>query len=157
MVFDQKIITHSPQETAALGQALANSLITESDKEGSQRCPRIVCLYGPLGAGKTTLTQGFAKALGLTARLLSPTFIIVRRYSIPKRDRFFYHIDLYRVETERALSELGIDEIFANPAAAIVVEWAEKLGERLPEKRIDVHLGLEDSGAHSVEVRSHGQ
>ena len=77
MDFNNKIITKSAQETAKVGASLAQYL-------ERREVPHILCLYGQLGSGKPTFTQGFARGLGITTRLLSPTFIIVRRYQTPK-------------------------------------------------------------------------
>ena len=87
MDINHEIITDSAQATAKVGEALAHGL-----------AGRIICLYGDLGSGKTTFTQGFAKGLGIATRLLSPTFIIVRRYDIPssgKSEKFFYQCKVF--------------------------------------------------------------
>ncbi len=145
------MVTKSAQETAGVAEALARHVLGEG--KGKEPSFNSICLYGALGAGKTTFTQGFARGLGIGTRLLSPTFIIVRRYSIPKNSRMFYHMDLYRVEGQEALEALGIDEIFAYPDALVVVEWAEKLGDLLPDKRIEVHLSVQNDGKHQITIK----
>ncbi len=137
---NREIITNSAAETAEVGQKVAGER------------PKLVCLYGELGSGKTTFTQGFAKGLGLTGRLLSPTFIIVRRYDVPKNS-FFYHVDLYRITTVDDLDELGLSEIFKDPRAVVVIEWAERLGELLPERRVDIKFKTLDDGKHSISIK----
>ena len=127
------IITKSARETQTFGQAVAASLIGQRKQH-----PRIFCLYGELGSGKTTYTQGFAKGMGLSSRLLSPTFIIVRRYSLIRGETFFYHIDLYRIKNAGDLDGLGLREIFSDPNAIILIEWAQRLRALLPEKRTDI-------------------
>jgi tRNA threonylcarbamoyladenosine biosynthesis protein TsaE len=114
--------------------------------------PRILCLYGQLGSGKTTFTQGFARGLGITSRLLSPTFIIVRRYDIPSSEQFLYHIDLYRLKNVTEMEELGLDEIFTDLRSYVVIEWAEKLGELLPKHRIDIRFTVVDYGKHKITI-----
>lgn len=146
MQFDQSMHTSSAQETKDVGRKLAEELMAV--KRGEQA--RILCLYGELGSGKTTFTQGFAKGLGITKRLVSPTFIIVRRYQVPKDSSFLYHVDLYRLESIDELEELGFSEIFADPHAFVVIEWAEKLGERLPKHRIDIRFSVLKDGAHTI-------
>lgn len=136
-----KIITKDAQETSKLGEDLA--------RVGDGR---IFCLYGDLGSGKTTFTQGFARGLGVTVRLLSPTFIIVRRYDLPKHN-FFYHVDLYRLTSIAQMDGLGISEIFADPRAFIVVEWAEKLGKLLPVHRTDISFETMEDGRHTVWIK----
>lgn len=132
----QTIITKNAKETQKLGEKLA-AYITGAKKEGTQ-VPHIVCLYGELGAGKTVFTQGFAKGLGLPSRLVSPTFIIVRRYDLQNYAQYFYHVDLYRLEKMKDIDGLGLKEIFDDKQVVVVVEWAERLGKLLPAKRIDV-------------------
>lgn len=121
-------ITEDFEKTQELGEKFAREL-----KAGD-----IICLYGDLGSGKTTFTQGLAKGLGIKNRIISPSFIIVRKYKLI--DKNFYHIDLYRVENERDIEGLGLDEIFDDKNSIIVIEWAEKLGFKLPKERIDIYF-----------------
>lgn len=132
----QTIITNNAKETQKLGEELA-AYIIKGRKEGTV-VPHIVCLYGELGAGKTVFTQGFAKGLGLTSRLVSPTFIIVRRYDINLCVQYLYHVDLYRLHKIEDIEALSLVELFKDQHAIVVVEWAERLGRLLPRKRIDV-------------------
>jgi len=113
------------------------------------KSPRVLCFYGELGTGKTTFVQGFAKGLGITSRLLSPTFIIVRRYNIPDSAGFLYHLDLYRVE-EKDLAELGVSDMLSDPDSIVVIEWAEKLGNWLPKDRVDITFSVLPNGNHEI-------
>lgn len=140
MVQPQTIITQSAGETAKVGERL------------SVDRPKIVCLYGELGSGKTTFAQGFAKGLGITTRLLSPTFIIVRRYQLKTSSGFLYHIDLYRVSKKEEIEALGISEIFSDSKSIVLVEWADKLRELLPDSRIDIHFRALDYGKHKITI-----
>ena len=144
MDFNHPLITTSPQETAHIGQEFGNWV--------REKGIHIVCLYGELGSGKTTFAQGFAKGLGITTRLLSPTFIIVRRYPIPRQAGFLYHIDLYRIEGEKAFFGLGLPEILANSDSIVLVEWAEKLTGLLPKERIDIRFSVSGDGKHQVSI-----
>lgn len=128
-----------------MGEKLARDLA--SREEG-----HILCLYGQLGSGKTTFTQGFARGLGITSRLLSPTFIIVRRYQIPGKELFLYHVDLYRLHFLSEMEGIGIPEIFTDLASYTVVEWAERLGELLPGNRIDIKFKVMDDERHKITV-----
>jgi len=132
----QTIITNNAKETQRLGEELA-AYIIKGRKEGTG-VPQILCLYGELGAGKTVFAQGFAKGLGLPSRLVSPTFIIIRRYDIEKYAQYLYHVDLYRLHKIEDIQGLGLTELFNDKHAIVVVEWAERLGRLLPRKRIDV-------------------
>jgi tRNA threonylcarbamoyladenosine biosynthesis protein TsaE len=88
--------------------------------------PRLVILRGDLGAGKTTLVKGIAAALSAAdpEEVTSPTFTLVHEYQGPKVK--IYHLDLYRLETERELATLGLEEMIADPSALVLVEWGEK-------------------------------
>ncbi len=105
-------ISHSPEETQALGEACG--------KEA--RSGLVVALTGDLGTGKTQWTKGFARGLGITERVLSPTFALI---NVHRSGRLpFYHIDLYRLESKQQVLSAGLEE-FLNPDGVTVVEWAE--------------------------------
>ena len=89
----------------------------------------IILLTGELGAGKTTFVQGLAGALGVKDRIISPTFMLVRKHRIrqPKtRIKNVYHIDLYRLEGELDIRSLGLEDIFADESGLFLIEWGEK-------------------------------
>jgi len=128
-----EVFTKSATETEKLGQKIANNL------KGGET----LCFYGELGSGKTTFIQGLAKGLGIKKRVLSPTFIIMREYQIRGRKRKakrFYHIDLYRIKNKEDVEVLGLEEIWSNPENIVAIEWAEKIKEILPKKRIDIYF-----------------
>lgn len=110
--------TKTPKQTQKIAADLAAGFKTQGG---------IITLYGELGAGKTTFVQGFAKALGIENKIISPTFIINRQYPIPNTNRLLHHIDLYRMESPADLATLGLSEIFENPNDVILIEWPEKL------------------------------
>lgn len=129
-----EIITQSAQNTQELGQKTATDLI----KRGKDNHVHIFLLYGQLGSGKTTFIQGMTKGLGLPYRIVSPTFIISKRYVLKNSIyNWFYHLDFYRIN-EGNLPDLGLSEIFANPKNLVVVEWAEKLINDLPKDSISI-------------------
>jgi tRNA threonylcarbamoyladenosine biosynthesis protein TsaE len=108
-------------------------------------------LHGDLGAGKTLFTKGIASFHGTDeGQVTSPTFALVQRHS--GGNRVLYHIDLYRIEDERELSELGIEEL-EEEGAVLVVEWAEKLGRRLREDAIDVALEVVGENQRRITIR----
>jgi len=132
----ESFISHSPSETQFLAHKILKLL----------RLPKlnVVCLYGELGSGKTTFVQGLAKALGIKKRILSPTFILIREYHIPKfalctlHFALFYHVDCYRVESEGDFKSISLQELWSSPKNLVVIEWAEKIKNILPKKRIDI-------------------
>ena len=123
-----KLITNSFLETQKFGEDFAKSL------KGGE----VIALYGDLGSGKTTFVQGLAKGLGIDQRIISPTFIIMRTYELTNTVvKKFYHVDLYRIETEHDVEGLGLLELMHDPQNIVVIEWPEKLENLLPDNRID--------------------
>jgi tRNA threonylcarbamoyladenosine biosynthesis protein TsaE len=108
-------------------------------------------LHGELGAGKTLFTKGIASFHGIDpGDIASPTFALVARHS--GGARVLYHIDLYRIENERELAELGIEEL-EEEGAVLVVEWAERLGRRSRKDAIDVSLEVEGENRRRIRIR----
>ncbi len=114
---ERRFKTRSVAGTLAIAERVAEILLPT---------PRLVILRGDLGAGKTTLVKGIAAALGAAdpEEVTSPTFTLVHEYQGPRVN--IYHLDLYRLETERELATLGLEEMLADRAALILVEWGEK-------------------------------
>ena len=125
--------TNSPEETIALGRKLAGQLVP----------PRLVLLRGELGAGKTTLVKGIVEGFAAAAQqeVTSPTFTLIHEYSSPKAD--IYHIDLYRIDSQRELDTLAIDDLFSDKSL-VIIEWGEKF-ERFRCER-DVEIAIERAG-----------
>ena len=118
--------TYSSKETTELGREFAGRIARP------HKGATVLALRGELGAGKTTFTQGFARGLGIKRRMMSPTFIIMRRFKIPARQfKNLYHIDAYRLKSSDAQSALGLENVFADPTAIVLVEWPERL--KLPK------------------------
>jgi tRNA threonylcarbamoyladenosine biosynthesis protein TsaE len=109
-----ELISHSPAETEALGEAWGRA--AESGL--------VIALSGDLGAGKTQLVKGIARGLGFQGRVHSPTFTLVNVYSGGRQTLF--HLDLYRLETREHILSAGIEE-YMDPAGVAVIEWAERL------------------------------
>ncbi|MDP3955515.1 MAG: tRNA (adenosine(37)-N6)-threonylcarbamoyltransferase complex ATPase subunit type 1 TsaE [bacterium] len=117
--------------------------------------PRILCLYGDLGSGKTTFIQGFAKGLGITKRILSPTFIMMRQYQITNHKSQItnlFHIDLYRIDDEKGTESLGLEEIWSDPNNIVAIEWPEKIEKILPKKRIDIRFEYLDESSRQLTI-----
>jgi len=123
--------TNSPKETKKVAEKLAKTLAAGS----------VVALFGDLGAGKTVFVQGLAKGLGINRKVISPTFVFMRSYPFlhHKKPLTFYHIDLYRGQDATDFRNLGLDEVFTEDAI-VVLEWAEKIKDALPKKRVDVTI-----------------
>jgi tRNA threonylcarbamoyladenosine biosynthesis protein TsaE len=106
--------------------------------------PKLIVLRGDLGAGKTTLVKGVAAALGVAeaSDVTSPTFTLVHEY-VGSKVRL-YHLDLYRLETERELLTLGLEEMADAPDALVLVEWGEKFSSVVD--RADGEIAIEHAG-----------
>ena len=137
------ITTDSLRETQEFARDFAKNL-----KAGD-----VLCLYGNLGSGKTSFVQGLAKGLGITRRIISPTFIIARRYEIG--DLNLYHIDLYRTQTLQDLLSIGIDEILEDDNNIVAIEWAEKLLDLMPKKRVDLKFEYVDENKRKITIENH--
>lgn len=134
-------VTSSYQETQHLGEDIAKKL-SPGD---------VVALYGDLGAGKTTFMQGLAKGLGITHRIISPTFIIVRKYELNAKR--LYHIDLYRTETVADLEGIGLEEILSDREAIIAIEWPDKMGKLLPKNRLEIQFKWINENERKITIR----
>jgi len=110
------IETKNADQTEALGRRLAAILPPGA----------VITLYGNLGAGKSVLARGIARGMGITEPVTSPTFAIVQEYRAP-HDRWFYHLDLYRIRNDADALAFGIEEYLFNPAAITVIEWPERI------------------------------
>ncbi|MBP5639185.1 MAG: tRNA (adenosine(37)-N6)-threonylcarbamoyltransferase complex ATPase subunit type 1 TsaE [Victivallales bacterium] len=91
---------------------------------------QVLALYGDLGAGKTVLARGFARGLGITEPVTSPTFTVAQEYHAPN-GRWFYHLDMYRIDDERSAMAFGIEEYLFAPDAVTLVEWPERIEKLL--------------------------
>jgi tRNA threonylcarbamoyladenosine biosynthesis protein TsaE len=118
--------TSSEDETIAAGEEIARSLPRHA----------LVLLIGNLGAGKTTLAKGIVKGLGAASpeEVSSPTFTLIHEYG----DRV-YHVDLYRIEEERDVRTLGLDELL-DREAIMLIEWGERFPALWPAERIEIRL-----------------
>ncbi|HIU26695.1 MAG TPA: tRNA (adenosine(37)-N6)-threonylcarbamoyltransferase complex ATPase subunit type 1 TsaE [Candidatus Copromorpha excrementigallinarum] len=115
------------EETEALAQSLAQMAAPGM----------VIAMRGDLGTGKTTFTKAFAKGLGIEETVTSPTFNIVKEYRggrIP-----LYHFDVYRIDDPEEMYELGYEEYFYGDGVC-AVEWAEKIGELIPEDAVRIHI-----------------
>ncbi len=123
----EKILSKGPEETRAFGKHLAKAL-----KKGD-----IICLFGDLGSGKTTLIKGIAEGLNIDPKKVnSPTFVLMNIYQgrLP-----LFHFDLYRLEDLYGIRSIGYDEFLYGDGIS-VIEWADRLGEFLPEEYLKIEM-----------------
>lgn len=131
-----RVISSSDKETRNLGIEL-----------GKKFHAGLICLYGDLGAGKTTFVQGLAKGLGVKSRVASPTFTYQR---VHKGRVKLYHFDCYRLEKPDTLIIAEIHEALKRNDGIVAVEWAEKIEDFLPVERIDIRIGHKSEKERSI-------
>ncbi|HUO17469.1 MAG TPA: tRNA (adenosine(37)-N6)-threonylcarbamoyltransferase complex ATPase subunit type 1 TsaE [Verrucomicrobiae bacterium] len=125
----REITTHSADETIAFGRTLMELLVP----------PKLVLLRGDLGAGKTTLVKGIAAAFQAAAEddVTSPTFTLIHEYRGPRVNVF--HIDLYRIDTQRELDTLALDDLRSDDSI-LLIEWGEKFPRFVRERDLEICL-----------------
>ncbi|MBT3419224.1 MAG: tRNA (adenosine(37)-N6)-threonylcarbamoyltransferase complex ATPase subunit type 1 TsaE [Candidatus Magasanikbacteria bacterium] len=116
--------TTTEKETKSLGEKLGKDL----------NLGEIVILQGDLGSGKTTFTKGMAKGLGITEIITSPTFSLMNIYEYGENS--LIHIDTYRLENERDLLDIGIEDYLGKPNTITIIEWPEKIKNLLNKKMV---------------------
>ena len=104
----------------------------------------VVCLEGPLGAGKTRFAQGIGRGWGAEQTLISPTFVLVREYDRAEDDVRLYHVDLYRISGAEEAFGLGLDDFLGDERAVCLIEWAERARSLIPPEHLWVRLAFAD-------------
>ncbi len=134
--------THSAEETIAFGRELAQQLTP----------PKIVLLRGDLGAGKTTMVKGIAEAFDAAKRddVTSPTFTLVHEYRGPKAT--VIHVDLYRIDTEKELATLGLDD-YMREDTVLVIEWGEKFSRLMRERDVEIAIERVSETERRIELK----
>ncbi len=123
----------------------------------------IVLLHGDLGAGKTTITKGIAKGLGIDNTIVSPTFSIMNIYHVstkaPKHNstqkiNTLMHIDTYRLEHEDDLIEIGVEDYLGRPDTITIIEWPEKIEDLLKDKKV-INITIEHvDGGRNIDIQN---
>lgn len=122
-----EILSDSPEATRRIGEVIGRAL----------SAGMVLCLTGDLGAGKTLLTKGIAAGLGVKEDVTSPSFTLMNLY---EGRLSVAHFDLYRLEEEDALEDIGFYEYAEEPSGVAIIEWADKFPAALPERRLTVAL-----------------
>jgi tRNA threonylcarbamoyladenosine biosynthesis protein TsaE len=133
--------TNSSEETIALGRELAPLLAP----------PKIVVLRGDLGAGKTTLVKGIAEGFNAASHddVTSPTFTLIHEYRGPAAT--LYHIDLYRIDTQRELETLGLDDLITDNSV-LLIEWGEKFPRFQRERDAEIAIKRISENERKIEI-----
>ncbi len=130
MKFPYELITLSPEQTEAVGEALAKVLTDDAE------LPRFVAMYGDLGVGKTAFVRGFARLISPNASVKSPTYALVNEYKAKPLP--VYHFDMYRVVDEDDLYSIGFYDYI--DSGFCIIEWSENIPYALPDNYIKVNI-----------------
>ena len=137
-----KIRANNLKDTEEIGRIIAKCL-----EKGT-----VICLDGDLGVGKTALTQFIAKEFGVKEYIVSPTFTIIKEYEgkLP-----FYHMDVYRIDSEDAMYDLGYDEYIYSEGVTII-EWSHLIKGILPEERVNIEIKRIDDDKREINFEGKG-
>jgi tRNA threonylcarbamoyladenosine biosynthesis protein TsaE len=142
---DLKLISRCPEDTLLMGRIIGENLVRGD----------VIALVGELGTGKTTITQGIARGLGISEKyyITSPTFTLINEYP---GDITLYHLDVYRLTGPDDLGDIGYEEYFFGEGVA-VIEWAEKIKDILPEDALSIFLSYIEGSEREIEISGTSQ
>ena len=138
-----KIISNSDIDTIELAQNI------ESEKFPNM----VICMEGDLGSGKTLFTKAFAKSMGISENITSPTFNIIKEYDGEEGYKL-YHMDVYRLSESK--EDIGISEYF-NKGGVTIIEWADLISDILPKDRLDIRIKIVDENKRVFYITPHGE
>ncbi len=154
----REILSKSLEETKEAAKVFLQKLLPENN------CATVVALSGDLGSGKTTFVQSIARLLGISARVTSPTFVIMKTYDLPTTRTNFteqnlngqatynklIHVDAYRLKKGEEIKKLGWDETISNPKNLIFIEWPENVADAIPKNVIKINFQFIDEKTRKI-------
>ncbi len=144
------IISNKTKETREKGKELAENILKNKEEKAF-----VLALKGNLGGGKTAFVQGLAEGLGIKENVVSPTFVIFRKFKISSPDfKYFYHFDCYRIKNPKEVLNLGFKKIIENPRNIVAVEWAEKIEKILPENTLTIEFEFLEENKRKITFNS---
>jgi len=155
-----EILSKSEAQTKKVAKLLAEEIFSPTSRRTKNQA-WVIGLEGELGSGKTRFIQGFAKKLGIRQRLTSPTFVLLKKYRIPKKKvtsyklrvtSYLFHIDCYRLNKPKELLDLDFKEIISNPQNIVLIEWAEKVHSILPRDTIWVRFKIVSKKERRIKI-----
>jgi tRNA threonylcarbamoyladenosine biosynthesis protein TsaE len=170
MVKSFKILSRSPSQTKKIGQILAKEILSMRKAQPSptargmrmrpceflnqRKRAFVLGLIGDLGGGKTTFLQGFAKGLGIKEKILSPSFVILKKFKVKSLGfKVFYHIDCYRIKKPKEILDLGFKEIVSDPKNIVAIEWADRIKKILPKKILVLKFDFINRNQREISMR----
>lgn len=133
-------------------RSVNDTLRIAQDLESEKFPNMVICLYGELGSGKTVFTKGFASAMEIDETITSPTFNIIKEYTTGELP--LYHMDVYRLNEDD--DTIGIKDYF-NKGGVTIIEWADVIKNKLPEKRLDIKFKVIDEDTRVLVFMPHGE
>ena len=147
-------ISVSKNQTSKLAKELAVTLRQAQGKKIFNKAI-VIGLSGELGSGKTTFCQSFAKALGVKEKVHSPTFVIMKKYSVARNQYpVLFHFDAYRIKKPKDIVVLGWKKIISEPKNIILVEWAENIKKVFPKKHFWIKLAHLGKNKRGIDIKS---
>ncbi len=146
------MISKNIKETEEIAKVFLDKILKTKNKK---RGALVVGLSGNLGAGKTAFTKLITKHLGIKGRVFSPTYVIMKKYPLKKTEgyKFFFHIDAYRLESEKELLHLGWEEIINNDEHLVFIEWPENISKAIPKHSEFVYISSKDNGHRNFKFK----
>jgi len=145
------MLSHTISTSAAATKKLGKAFAKELCVAGGGEHATVIALKGELGSGKTTFVQGIAQGLGIKERIVSPTFVIMKRFALPKHDfSSFVHIDCYRLQKAKELEELGIRTVLADSTTIVAIEWPEVVTKLLPKDTVRLEFAFVDEKTRKI-------
>ncbi len=132
-------LTSTAEQTILLGEKIGSMV-----KPGT-----VIAMEGTLAAGKTTMTKGIARSLGINETITSPTFTLISEYEgkIP-----LYHMDAYRLDSAEDFLNLGVEDMIYGKDGIAIIEWSEKVRQELPKKTITIKLEVQEDGSRLITI-----
>ena len=135
----------------------ASSCAARFERHAKKDAAAVVGLYGDLGAGKTAFVKALAKTYGIAEHITSPTFVIMKKYSIPQprtsHFKLLIHLDAYRLEKGSELEHLGWNEIISNPQNLVCIEWPERVADVMPKDHSALKFTFIDETVREVVIQ----
>lgn len=145
----KKYLTTSAKNTKKIAREFGREIL--KNKTGKNAL--IIGLEGELGAGKTCFLQGLSSGLKIKEKILSPTFIIFKKFKIQNSlFHFFYHFDCYRIQNEKEILKLGFKEIISDPKNIVAIEWAERTKKIIPQKNIWLKFKIINQKTREIKI-----
>ncbi len=146
------LVSQNPTDTAAIAARLARDWRSAMNGRDTAL---VIALEGELGAGKTTLVQGVARALGIRELPKSPTFNLAKEYAVPGSSLRLWHVDCYRLSGHADLAALDLHRVFTDPHNLVLIEWAQRVLSALPIDHITVRMEHAGHDKRTISVNEH--